>query len=477
MKKLLILIAVLFTVSIVSYGQLENPPTTPSERNWEVRPDIISGGYTDQEGPYIYKLFNVYTCPPLIYDSYPYYINRHEYIFNLGYGDFKKHGAGSLILYDNSGEVQKENDGSYGLEYIASYPGGHGIGGPGETLLYDGDSTSYIYKKEFVQKMEVEFSAETYTAAVEETLSVSVLVYGGSGYYSLSSGTRPAFLTMVSSRTWEGRCYEPMEGSIAIVVKDAVTGQECAASANIIITEKSSDSNNSGNSGTSGTSSDPGGTSSDPGGTASDPGSDSGDGGDDGGGAVDPDSSDDDPATEPDDSSSDDDEAEADDDSEDSTAADPGSDDSTDSPPDNSSADNSDDTTTDPSDSSDTIEVVIIVPDGTDPADTSDGSDTPSNNSDGSDITSDEDTSDAVIISDTTEEDAPTVIVINDSSGSDSDKIVVTDDGVIKVKPDNYDLAVFMSMFGAMTALNGSATTSESAPMAVQEARGGKDHE
>jgi hypothetical protein len=485
MKKLWYLLVVFSAVT--SYGQLENPPTTPSERNWELRPDIISGGYSDQEGPYIYKLFNVYTCPPLPYDSYPYYINRHEYIFNLGYGDFKKHGAGTLILYDDSGEVQKENDGSCGLKYTATYQGGHGIGGRGQTLLFDGDSTAYIYKKEFVQKMEVRFSAETYTAAIGENLTITVLVYAGSGYYSLASGTRPAFLTMVSSRTWEGKCYEAMEGSIAIVVKDAVTGQECSASAAIVITEKSDDDNNSGGSGSSTSPSDPGGTATDPGSDNSgddgdDSSNDDGSSVDDGDGcsAVDPGSSDDDSEVEPtdpgsDDNDDDDSTTEPDnDDDEPVTVTDPGNDDNTDEPVDPGSSDDDDSSIN--TDDNNNDDSVTAVPDSTDEptdpgnSDSSESSDLSNTDNDNSTTVVSDDSGTSTDPSDNDSNDPVVIVVDSGSSSSDNSKIIVTDDSVTTVKSDNYDLAVFMGMFGAITGMNGSAGTTSNAPQAAQEA-------
>ena len=61
--------------------------------------------------------------------------------------------------------------------------------------------------------------------------------------------------------------------------------------------------------------------------------------------------------------------------------------------------------------------------------------------------------------------------MIDNNETSDIDKIIVTDDGVTMVRPDNYDLAIFMGMFGAITGLNGSATAPSNAPMAVQEAQ------
>ncbi|MCK4983285.1 MAG: hypothetical protein KAS17_10200 [Victivallaceae bacterium] len=111
MKKLLVLVAILLAVSIVSYGQLEDPPTEPSDRDWEVVPNIISGGYSDQEGAYIYKLFNVYSCPTLEYDYSRYYTSYYQAIINIGYGEFQKYGGGALILEDTrGGKISKINE-------------------------------------------------------------------------------------------------------------------------------------------------------------------------------------------------------------------------------------------------------------------------------------------------------------------------------------------------------------------------------
>jgi hypothetical protein len=488
MKKLLCLFAVLFAV--VSYAQDE--PVGTEYRDWEVVPGIISGGYNDQEGAYIYKFFGYYTCTTLVYDrTQAWYSHYYQAIINIGYGEFQKYGGGSLIIEDTKGgEVSKVNDDTWALSYTAmtEFP---------EEYI-DGLAPAYIYKKEAIQSMSIAFSSDSYTAQEGQKLTVNVFVVGGSGHY-YGQSVKPVFLSTVGLLAYEGICHEPVQTSISVIVKDRVTGQQCAASADIIITEKNDDNNNSGTSGTSGTSNDPGGTSSDPGGTATDPGSsdssgddgtsvgdgDTGDtsgddGSDDGGDAVDPGNSDDDPATEPDDSSSDDNEADdgSDNSGTGSTATDPGSSDSTDSSTDTSNADNSDSTsdTSDTSDSSGDDDVVVVVPDGTDTPDTSDSSDI-SDISDGEDITSDDDTSDAVIISDTTEDDEPTVIVINDSTTSDTDTIVVTDDSVTTTRRDNYDLAIFMSMFGAITGLNGSMVAPQNTSMAVQEARGGKGHE
>ncbi len=67
--------------------------------------------------------------------------------------------------------------------------------------------------------------------------------------------------------------------------------------------------------------------------------------------------------------------------------------------------------------------------------------------------------------------DDPIFVVIDNNEISDTDKIIVTDDGVTTLRKDNYDLAIFMMMFGAISGLNGSATATENAPMAVQQAK------
>ena len=61
--------------------------------------------------------------------------------------------------------------------------------------------------------------------------------------------------------------------------------------------------------------------------------------------------------------------------------------------------------------------------------------------------------------------------MIDNNETSDIDKIIVTDDGVTTVRPDNYDLAIFLGMFGAITGISGSTTAPANAPMEVQQAR------
>ena len=479
MKKLLVLFAVLFAA--MSYAEEEQ-----AKEIWEVAPGIISGGYTQETGPYVFKFLQ--TLRPVLgrpagsKDRYGAVLSAS---FFVGYGEFMVHAEPDP---DDDGYVPPASVSDHNVSFSMSISSLQFV--PSD-YTYSVPGTYYVYEKEFIDPLLGDFNHENYNIKVGQFFRLGFAPTGGSGYYSVSVGSKPAFLVRDDVSTWSGTCYTECLTSISIIITDIVTGETREAFATIIVSEDpvdptfpddttdvddSDDDDTASDSGDSGTSSDPGGTATDP--SSSSDGGDDGtsvDNGDtsndDGDSAVDPGSSNDDPATDPDDSSSDDDEAEADDDSstDSATATDPSSGDSTDSPTDTSNADNSDDTSdsADQTDSSGDDDAVVVVPDGTDSSDTSDGSD----------ITSDENTSDAVIISDSTEEDEPTIIVINDSSVSDSDKIVVTDDGVIKVKPDNYDLAVFMSMFGAMTALNGSATTSESTPMAVQEARGGKDHE
>jgi hypothetical protein len=518
MKKFWCVLVVLFVVVSVFGAELE-------KEDWEVAPKMISGGYSEATGPYIYKFFKTYTCPSsLAYDRSHYYTEYYQVIIDIGYGDYQKYGGGSLISGDGTGEVTKIEDGSIALSYTCA----DGDGGPvsfSPAEFTGGLAPAFVYKKEFVQKMEVKFSAETYTAATGENLAVTVMVYAGSGYYSLSSGTRPAFLTMVSSRTWEGKCYEPLESSIAIVVRDIVTGQECSASAAIVITENTGN-NNSGGSGSSGTSSDPGGTASDPGssGDGGDGGDSGGDDGwdnsgdvgdnsgdnDDGGDAVDP-GSNDDSGNEPDDPGSDDDENDEneDDDSTDDqddntgdpgTVTDPGGDDGGDDPVDPGSNNDDDDSNENPDDDSDD-DPVTVIPDGNDepndpgsgddddsnensgddsndndddaPVVVPDGSDNPNDpgnddSSDGSDSSNGSDTSDTVVIPDGTDNE-PTIIVVNNDS-SNTDTIVVTNDSVTTKRSENYDLAIFMGMFGAITGMNGSVEGTSGTSLAAKKA-------
>jgi hypothetical protein len=427
----------------------------------------------------------------------------------IGYGEFLIHEERDP---DENGNVPGASIGSDG--YVSFNMGLSSIGFYDADYTYSPPCTYHVYKKELIEPLLGDFYHENYNIKVGQLFRVGLTPTGGSGYYSITEGSKPAFLIREDFGSWSGVCFVPALTSFSAIVTDIVTGETREAFATIIIsedpvdptfpddttdvddmTDDDDDTDTSSDSSAPGTSSDPGGTAADPGSSSSgdggnnggDDGTSAGDGdtgdnsGDDGGndddsGAVDPGGSDDEPATEPDDSSDDadgDDETEDNNDPDDSSATDPGSDDNTDSPADSSTADNPDDTdnSADQTNSSGDDDAVVVVPDGTDPTDTSSGSDIADDGSDSSD------NSDTVIISDDTEAGEPTIIVINDSTGSDSDKIVVTNDGVIKVDSDNYDLAVFMGMFGAMTALNGSAATTESAPMAVQEARRGKDHE
>ncbi len=75
------------------------------------------------------------------------------------------------------------------------------------------------------------------------------------------------------------------------------------------------------------------------------------------------------------------------------------------------------------------------------------------------------------IAPDSSDNEEPIIVVAGDREGSGSDKIIVTNDGVTTVRPDNYDLAVFLGMFGAITGLTGSAAAPSSASQAVQQAR------
>ncbi|MCK4983286.1 MAG: hypothetical protein KAS17_10205 [Victivallaceae bacterium] len=96
---------------------------------------------------------------------------------------------------------------------------------------------AYVYKKESIQAMSIAFSAESYTAQEGQKLSVNVFVIGGSGHY-YGKSVKPVFLKTVGLLAYEGICYDPVQTSISVVVKDKVTGQQCVASVDIIITEK-----------------------------------------------------------------------------------------------------------------------------------------------------------------------------------------------------------------------------------------------
>ena len=116
MKKLLVVLAILFVVSIVSYGQ------DPVKEDWEVVPGIISGGYSEETGAYIYELSNTFTCPSLVADYGWYYVQYLQGIAgNVGYGDFQHHGGGSLISSDNQGEITKADDGTWAVMYTHTY--------------------------------------------------------------------------------------------------------------------------------------------------------------------------------------------------------------------------------------------------------------------------------------------------------------------------------------------------------------------
>jgi hypothetical protein len=502
MKKLLCLFA--FMLTLASYCEEEL-----SKEIWEVAPGIISGGYTQETGPYIFKFLQ--TLRPVLgrpagsKDRYGAVLSA---TISVGYGDFMVHTEPDP---DDDGYVPPASVSDSSISFAMSISSLQFV--PSD-YTYSVPGTYYVYKKEFIEPLLGDFNHDNYNIKVGQFFRVGFPPTGGSGYYSISVGSKPAFLVRDDVATWSGTCYTECLTSISIIVTDIVTGETREAFATIIVSEDpedptfpddttdvddTTDDDDTDNTDTTTDSSDPG-TSSDPGDTATDPSSSDSSGDDgtstdtsddgtsvdsgdtsnyDGDSAVDPGSSDDDPEAESDDSS-DNDEADTDDGSntDSNTATDPGSTYSTDFPTDNSTADNSDSSgdSTDTADSSGGDDVVVVVPDGTDTSDTSDGSDI-SDVSDSSDITSDEDTSDAVIISDTTEEDEPTVIVINDSSDSATDKIVVTDDSVITTRKDNYDLAIFMSMFGAITGLNGSMAATTNTSMAVQEARGGKGNE
>jgi hypothetical protein len=470
MKKLLCLFVALFTVSIVLYGQLEDLPTEPSERDWEVVPNIISGGYSDQEGAYIYKLFNVYSCPTLLPDYSRYYVNYMQAIINIGYGDFQHHGGGALISKDETGEITKDDDETWAISYGLSYMGTD----PSQPTEYTGaHGPAYVYKKESIQAMSIAFSSDSYTAQEGQKLTVNVFVIGGSGHY-YGQSVKPVFLSTVGLLAYEGTCYDPVQTSISVIVKDKVTGQQCAASADIIITEKvDTPDDNPNNPSNPSNPSDP----SDPS-NPSDPSEPSE--------PTDPsnpdspdspsDPSNPDNPSEPD---SPDEPAEPDTPDTPNEPTDPSNPDTPDSPsePDNPDSPDAPDSPNDPTEPD---EPVVVVPDSPTPDEPDVAPDNP-NTPDEPEDTEPSDETDEVIIIDPTdpgnEDDEPTVIVINDSSGSDTDTIVVTDDSVTTRRKDNYDLAIFMSMFGAITGLNGSMAAPANTSMAVQEARWSKDHE
>ncbi|MDD5727239.1 MAG: hypothetical protein PHV59_01625 [Victivallales bacterium] len=472
MKKMFFLIGLFATV--LTFGE--------EKQSWETRPGIFGSGngYNDTEGAWIYAFYQEYSCPSsLPFDYSYYYVNNHQAIINIGYGDFRKYGGGSLISSDTQGEILKDADESWALTYTTGCQSGDG-GGPGKTIaISESDRTgklanAYIYKRTEIQKMSASFGSSSYTASTGEDLGVTVVVSGGSGYWGIST-TKPSFLETEDKGVYSGKSYQPLTCSISAVVTDLVTGQSIGISADIKITEDDGSSDSDDSSGSSSSPSDPGGTAADPGSGDSDDDGTSADSGDNSGGddsAVDP-GSDDDSEPEPDDPGSDDDENEDkdstdnQDDSDDEPAAvtDPESNADGDEPVDPGS-DNDDDDSSDDSDG-DNDDSVTVIPDNTDePADP--GNDDSSDSSNGSDSADEAAITDPADSGSDGANETTVIVVNNDDSATET--IIVTDDSVTTERSENYDLAVFMGMFGAITGMNGSVETSPTAPQAAKEA-------
>ena len=452
MRKLLILITVLF--AIASYAE------ETEKKEWEIKPGIISGGYSDATGPYIFKFYQAVSSPSsLPYCDYDAYIN-YNWSINIGYGEYEIHTeeiTTGQVYYKG---VFEDDLGKYlFFQYNRGWSWKALPEGYSDPWPTTGSYTYHVYKKEFIQPMSISFSSESYTAPAKRNFSVRVMVIGGSGYYT-GTTVKPAFLTTVGFLTYSGMSYTTGQTSISVVVKDKVTGQECSASADITITEESNESDdNPSNPSNPSDPSDP----SDPSNPSnpSDP-SDPTEPAD----PSNPDSPSD--PTEPDNP----DEPDPDD-----VPEEPAEPEVPDVPsePENPSNPDTPDSPDVPAEPDNPDEPIIVldpvIPD--EPVVVPDNPDSPDEpeNSEPSDIS---DESDEVIIIDPTspgnEDDEPTIIVV-DRESSDSDKIIVTDDGVTTVRPDNYDLAIFLGMFGAFTALSGNATAPVNEPMQVQQAQ------
>ena len=490
MKKLLVLVAILFTITL--YGEDELP-----KEEWEVAPGIISGGYSKETGPYIFKIFNIYTCPSsLAFDRSHYYIEYYQSITNIGYGEYKHHGGGGLISYDNTGKITKVKDGSTALSYGSTYADGGAEPYSPPAEEYDGRlAPAYVYKKELISPLLGDFYHENYNIKVGQLFRVGLVPTGGSGFYSISVGSKPAFLVSEDFGSWSGVCFAPAITSFLAVVTDIVTGETRQAFATIIISEdpedptfpdepdtpdepedpeEPSEPTNPTSPSNPSNPSDP----SDPS-NPSDPSEPT-----EPSEPVDPSNPDspDSPSdpTEPDNP----DEPDPDDVPEEpetpdtpSEPADPSNPDSPDEPNDPSEPDSPD--TPDSPDIPVEPDKPVVVPDPElpdEPVVVPDSPETPDEpeDSESSDISDESDPSDEVIIIDPLEpgnEDDEPVIIVVDRESSDSDKIIVTDDGVTTVQKDNHDLAIFLGMFGAITGISGSANAPKSAPMAVQQAR------
>ena len=465
MKKLLVVLAILFVVSIVSYGQ------DPVKEDWEVVPGIISGGYSEETGPYIYKLCNTFTCPSLVYDrSWYSTIYLQGIAGNLGYGEFKHHGGGSLISSDNQGEITKADDGTWAVSYRHYYFTQHSEEAfPRYPLEFTGVyGPAYVYKKEFIQSLEARFTSENYVVGVGQVLNVGIEVTGGSGWETGTIGSKPAFLTITGGNAYSGVCYIPLTSSITAIVTDDITGQSCAISATITVTEQPvipdpvdpidpidpidpvdpndpTDPSNPSNPSNPSDPTDP----SDP----SDPSNPS-----------DP-SGPSEPAepSDPVDPSNPDTPDEPTDPTEPNDTTEPDSPDEPEDPTDPSDPDEPvvvPNGPIDPADPDDPDDPVVVVPDSPDDPDSPDFPDEP-----------------VVVVPDPdpiepgSDDYEPIVVVIDDNDISDNDKIVVTNDGVTTERQDNHDLAIFLGMFGAITGISGSATAPVNAPMAVQQAQ------
>jgi len=447
MKKLLVVLAFLFAVSIVSYGQ------DPVKEDWETAPNIISGGYSEATGPYIFKFNQALSSPgSLPYYDYDAYIN-YKWRVNLGYGDFEIHTeeiTPGQVYYSG---VVEETSGKYlCFEYNQGWGWQALPEGYSDPWSTTGSYTYHVYKKEFIQPLEARFTKENYVVGVGQVLNVGIEVTGGSGWETGTIGSKPAFLTITGGNAYSGVCYVPLTSSISAVVKDDVTGQTCSISATITVTEEQ---------------------------VIPDP--------------VDP-SDPSDPAdptdpSDPSDPSAPSDPSEPSDPSNPSNPSDPTDPSNPDSPdeptdptePEDPTEPDSPDEPEDPTDPMDPDEPddPSVVPDGpTDPADPDSPDDPVVVVPDGPDDPDPDDPDDPVVvvpdpdpIDPDNDDYEPIVVVIDDNDISDNDKIVVTNDGVTTERQDNHDLAIFLGMFGAITGISGSATTPANAPMAVQQAQ------
>jgi len=234
MKKLLVLLAILF--AIVSYAE------EPVKQAWEAAPGILSGSYDPASNTaIIYKAFTTVVSPsslPFVYYAEEGTVNQRNVFISdhsLGYGSFLV-GHTEYPIAGNSGfnGIKEADDNSFVVRfsgYTWTWKSNE------QSFPLDGQCIAYIYKAKTVQPMEIAFSSESYTAQAGQKLAVNIFVIGGSGSYS-GTTVKPTFLTAVAKLAYEGSCNSPLETSISVIVKDKVTGQECVASADITITEK-----------------------------------------------------------------------------------------------------------------------------------------------------------------------------------------------------------------------------------------------